>query len=194
MGDVGVNEVRLIGRLGRDPKMTKGEDGYTRTAFSLATNEQWTDRDGNRQERVEWHNVVVWGKAAEAAGTYLSTGRRVYVAGRIRTRKWTDTEGAERYITEIQADRCVYLDSDRDGDRAEKRTAEAPAPGPEPEPEQPREDRAARQQRLLREGRERGKQMREEEPEERPPSRGPDPDIPFAFLLAILGAGASWMA
>jgi single-strand DNA-binding protein len=77
--------------------------------FSIATSEQWNDRDGKRQERTEWHNIVVWGKQAETCGQYLAKGRQVYVEGSIRTRSYDDKTGTKRYVTEIVAQRIRFL-------------------------------------------------------------------------------------
>jgi single-strand DNA-binding protein len=106
-----VNKVILIGHLGRDPekKYTSSETPRAITKFTLATNESWNDRDGNRQERTEWHRVVVWGRLAEICAEYLSKGRQVYVEGRLQTRNWDDDQGNKRYITEVVADNLVFL-------------------------------------------------------------------------------------
>lgn len=96
-----VNEVTLIGNLGDDPDRRNTPSGAAVTELRLATNESWTDKNGQKQERVEWHRVVVWGKLAELCGEYLSKGRQVYVRGALRTRKWEDKDGATRYTTEI---------------------------------------------------------------------------------------------
>lgn len=106
-----VNKVILIGHLGRDPekKYTSSETPRAITKFSVATNESWNDRDGNRQERTEWHRVVIWGRLAEIAADYLSKGRQVYVEGRLQTRSWDDEKGNKRYMTEVVADNLVFL-------------------------------------------------------------------------------------
>lgn len=106
-----VNKVILIGHLGRDPekKYTSAETPRAITKFTLATNESWNDRDGNRQEHTEWHRVIVWGKLAEIAAEYLSKGRQVYVEGKNKTRSWEDDQGKKRYITEVEASDLVFL-------------------------------------------------------------------------------------
>lgn len=86
-----VNKVILVGNLGKDPDVRYTQTGSAVANFSIATSEQWNDRDGKRQERTEWHNIVVWGKQAESCGQYLSKGRQVYVEGSIRTRSYDDT-------------------------------------------------------------------------------------------------------
>jgi len=96
-----VNKVILIGRLGQDPKLTYLPSGSPVTEFTLATDESFKNREGQKEERTEWHRVKVFGKSAEFCANYLSKGRLVYVEGSIRTRKWQDKEGQDRYITEI---------------------------------------------------------------------------------------------
>ena len=104
-----VNKVILIGNLGKDPEVRFTQTGSAVANFSIATSEQWNDRDGTRQERTEWHNIVVWGKQAETCGQYLAKGRQVYVEGSIRTRSYDDKSGNKRYITEIVAQRIRFL-------------------------------------------------------------------------------------
>jgi single-strand DNA-binding protein len=99
----GVNKVILIGNLGRDPEVRYTPSGQAVANFTVATNEAWTDKAGQKQERTEWHRVVVWGKAAENCGEYLSKGRQVYVEGRLQTREWTNKEGAKQFTTEVVA-------------------------------------------------------------------------------------------
>lgn len=103
-----VNKVILVGRLGGDPE-TKTVGQNTLTNFSLATDKQWVDRDGQRQKKTEWHRVVTWGKVAENCGKYLSKGRQVYVEGEIQTRSWDDKEGKKQYMTEIVANTIQFL-------------------------------------------------------------------------------------
>lgn len=97
------NRVFLIGRLGRDPEMRYTPSGQPVANFSLATDESYAGKDGQKVDVVEWHNVTVWGKPAEFVGNYLSKGRLAYVEGKLETRKWTDKDGAEKYTTEIRA-------------------------------------------------------------------------------------------
>lgn len=106
-----VNKVILIGHLGRDPekKYTSAETPRAITNFTLATNESWNDRDGNRQERTEWHRVVTFGRLAEICAEYLAKGRQVYIEGRLQTRSWEDQQGQKRYMTEVVADNLVFL-------------------------------------------------------------------------------------
>lgn len=108
----GVNKVILIGNLGNDPETKTFDNGGTITNVSLATSESWNDRQtGERQERTEWHRVVFNNKLAEIAAQYLRKGSKVYVEGSLRTRKWQDQNGQDRYTTEIRADQMQMLDS-----------------------------------------------------------------------------------
>lgn len=105
-----VNKVILIGNLGRDPEMRYTPDGSAIANFSIATTDQWRDKgSGEKQERTEWHRIVLFGRTAEVAGEYLKKGRPVYIEGRLQTRKWTDKDGNERYTTEIVGDRMQML-------------------------------------------------------------------------------------
>jgi len=104
-----VNKVILVGNLGKDPEVRYTQTGSAVANFSIATSEQWNDRDGKKQERTEWHNIVVWGKQAEHCGQYLSKGRQVFIEGSIRTRSYDDKSGNKRYVTEIIAQRIQFL-------------------------------------------------------------------------------------
>lgn len=105
----GINKVILVGRLGTDPEVKQVTGGNTVARLSLATSENWTDKSGQKQERTEWHRVVVWGKLAELCGRYLNKGRQVYVEGRLQTRNWEDQQGQKRYTTEIVANTIQFL-------------------------------------------------------------------------------------
>ncbi len=107
----GVNKAILLGHLGRDPEMRYMPDGTANATLNVATSETYKDRDGNKQERTEWHRAVFWGRTAEVAGEYLRKGSMVYIEGRLRTRKWTDKEGQDRYTTEIVGDRLQMVGS-----------------------------------------------------------------------------------
>ena len=109
-----VNKVILLGNLGRDPETRYTTGGDAVTNLRIATSEQWKDKSGEKQERTEWHTVVLFGRQAEIAGEYLKKGRSVYIEGRLQTRKYTDKEGVEKYSTEIVADRMQLLGSARD--------------------------------------------------------------------------------
>ena len=104
-----VNKVILVGNLGRDPETRYMPDGGAITNVSIATTDSWKDKNGDKQEKTEWHRVAFFGKLAEIAGEYLKKGSQVYVEGRLQTRKWQDKDGAEKYTTEIVADRMQML-------------------------------------------------------------------------------------
>jgi single-strand DNA-binding protein len=111
----GVNKVILIGNLGRDPEIRYTKDGQAVANFTLATGESFTSREGKREERTEWHRIVVWGKTAENCAQYLAKGRTVYIEGRIQTREWEDKEGQKRKTTEIVAQTVQFLGGPRGG-------------------------------------------------------------------------------
>jgi len=108
----GVNKVILIGNLGKDPEVRYMPSGSAVTNVTIATSETWKDKQsGDRQERTEWHNVVFFNRLAEIAGEYLKKGGKVYIEGSLRTRKWQDKNGQDRYTTEIVANEMQMLDS-----------------------------------------------------------------------------------
>jgi single-strand DNA-binding protein len=109
-----VNKVILLGNLGRDPETRYTTGGDAVTNLRIATTETWKDKSGEKQEKTEWHSVVLFGRQAEIAGEYLKKGRSVYIEGRLQTRKYTDKEGVEKYSTEIVADRMQLLGGPRD--------------------------------------------------------------------------------
>jgi single-strand DNA-binding protein len=121
-----VNKVILIGNLGRDPETRYMPDGGAITNISVATTDVWKDKQGEKQEKTEWHRVAFFGKLAEIAGEYLKKGSQVYVEGRLQTRKWQDKEGVDKYTTEIVADRMQMLGS-RQGMGGGGADREAPA-------------------------------------------------------------------
>jgi single-strand DNA-binding protein len=104
-----VNKAIVLGNLGRDPELRHTQSGKAVCQLNVATTETWNDQSGERQEKTEWHRIVVWGRQAENCDKYLSKGRSVYVEGRIQTRKWQDKDGADRYSTEIVADRVQFI-------------------------------------------------------------------------------------
>ena len=108
-GGMSVNKVILVGRLGQNPEVRYTPSGAAVANFSVATNESWTDKSGQKQERTEWHRVVVWGKLAELCSQYLSKGRQCYVEGRLQTRQWQDKDGQTKYTTEVQAQTIQFL-------------------------------------------------------------------------------------
>lgn len=106
-----INKAMLIGRLGKDPEVRYTPDGAMVTSFSLATDEQWKDKNGEKVQKTEWHRIVTFGKLAEICGNYLVKGKLIYIEGRIQTRSWEDKEGVKRYTTEIVANNMQMLDS-----------------------------------------------------------------------------------
>jgi single-strand DNA-binding protein len=125
-----VNKVIIVGNLGRDPETRYMPDGGAITNISVATTDKWKDKNGEMQEKTEWHRVAFFGKLAEIAGEYLKKGSQVYVEGRLQTRKWQDKDGADKYTTEIVADRMQMLGSRQGGgaprDMGEGESSSAP--------------------------------------------------------------------
>ena len=115
----GINKVILVGTLGKDPEVRYSQSGGAITSVSLATNEKWKDKNGEMQERTEWHRVKFFGRLAEIAGEYLRKGGQCYVEGKLRTDKYTDKQGVERYTTDIIADEMMLLGG-QGGDRGER--------------------------------------------------------------------------
>ncbi len=107
----GVNKVILVGRLGADPEIRYTPSGAAVANFTLATSENWKDKDGNKQEKTEWHKIVVFSKLAEICGQYLNKGKQIYIEGRIQTRQWEDRDGNKKYTTEIVANQMQMLGS-----------------------------------------------------------------------------------
>jgi single-strand DNA-binding protein len=133
-----VNKVIVVGNLGRDPETRYMPDGAALTNVSVATSFQWTDKtSGEKKEETEWHRVVFRGKLAEIAGEYLKKGSQVYVEGRLRTRKWQDKEGQEKYTTEIMATEMKMLGSRAGSGEPRAERAEAPAESRAAEPRAP---------------------------------------------------------
>jgi single-strand DNA-binding protein len=114
MAGSGVNKVILVGNLGVAPEMRYTQSGQAVANFRIATNDKWTDKAGQTQDRTEWHRIVVWGKLAELCNQYLTKGRQVYVEGRLQTREWLDKENHKNYTTEIVAQQVTFLGG-RDG-------------------------------------------------------------------------------
>jgi single-strand DNA-binding protein len=106
-----VNKAILIGRLGKDPEVRYTPDGTMVTTFRLATDEQWKDKNGEKVQKTEWHQIVTYRKLAEICGNYLVKGKLVFIEGRIQTRQWEDKDGVKRYTTEIVANDMKMLDS-----------------------------------------------------------------------------------
>tara|TARA_A100001037_G_C14637813_1_gene408739 strand:- start:8 stop:448 length:441 start_codon:yes stop_codon:yes gene_type:complete len=133
-----VNKVMIVGNLGRDAEVRYTPGGSAVSTISLATTDVWNDKtSGERQERTEWHRVVLWGKQAETLNDYLKKGRQIYAEGKLQTRKWQDRDGNDRYTTEIRADRIVLLGGRGEGgggggDYGSRQSSapSGPAPGP----------------------------------------------------------------
>jgi single-strand DNA-binding protein len=104
-----VNKVILVGNLGRDAELRYTPGGAPVATLNLATTEVWNDKAGQRQEKTEWHRIVLWGKTAESLSEYLVKGKQLYIEGRLQTRQWDDKDGNKRYTTEIRGDRIVLL-------------------------------------------------------------------------------------
>jgi single-strand DNA-binding protein len=114
-----LNKVLLIGRLGKDPETRYFQDGTAVVNMSLATDEGYTDRNGNKVDKTEWHRIVAFGKQAEICSQYLQKGSKIFVEGKLRTRKWQDQDGQDRYITEIVIFRVLFLDNRRQQSQTE---------------------------------------------------------------------------
>ena len=113
-----LNKVTLIGNLGADPEIRSTTGGNRVATFSLATSRSWNNPSGDKQEKTEWHRVVLWGKQAESLQEYLTKGKQIYVEGRLQTRQWDDKDGNKRYTTEIKADRITLLGGGGGGGRS----------------------------------------------------------------------------
>jgi single-strand DNA-binding protein len=127
-----VNKVILVGRLGQNPEVRYTPSGAAVANFSVATNESWTDKAGAKQERTEWHKVVVWGKLAELCNQYLAKGRQVYLEGRLQTRQWQDKDNQTKYTTEVQAQVVQFLGQNQGagagmGDRPSREAGNEPS-------------------------------------------------------------------
>ena len=126
-----VNKVILVGNLGRDAELRYTPGGAAVATLNLATTEVWNDKGGQRQEKTEWHRIVLWGKQAESLQEYLTKGKQIYVEGRLQTRQWDDKDGNKRYTTEIKADRITLLGGGGGGRGASApmdRSSSAPMP------------------------------------------------------------------
>ena len=121
MASKGVNKVILVGNLGADPETRYQQSGTAVTNITLATSDSWKDKNtGENQERTEWHKVSFFGRLAEVAGEYLKKGSKVYIEGKLQTRKWTDKDGNDRYTTEIVANQMQMLDSKAESDKSQQ--------------------------------------------------------------------------
>ena len=124
----GINKVILIGNLGADPESRVMQNGTPVTNISIATSESWTDRNTNqKQEKTEWHRVVFYNRLAEVVGQYLRKGSKVYIEGKLRTRRWQDNTGVERYMTEVIASEMQMLDSRSSGNEHQQQAHQPPS-------------------------------------------------------------------
>ena len=112
----GLNKAILIGNLGRDPEVRYTPNGVAVANFSIATSETWTNKDGEKETRTEWHRVVAFGRLGEICGEYLAKGKQIYIEGRIQTKDWEDRDGNKRTTTEIVASQMIMLGSRDSGD------------------------------------------------------------------------------
>ena len=134
-----MNKAILVGNLGRDAELRYTPGGAAVATLNLATTEVWNDKGGQRQEKTEWHRIVLWGKQAESLQEYLTKGKQIYVEGRLQTRQWDDKDGNKKYTTEIKADRITLLGGGGGGrsggvDRAERGGGAHPGGGGADEP------------------------------------------------------------
>jgi len=111
----GINKVILIGNVGTEPELRYTNSGSAVANFSMATNESWTDKSGEKQEQTEWHRIVAWGRLGEICNQYLKKGSKIYIEGRLQTRSWDGQDGQKRYTTEIVAREMQMLDSRGEG-------------------------------------------------------------------------------
>ncbi|MEZ4705082.1 MAG: single-stranded DNA-binding protein [Bdellovibrionota bacterium] len=123
-----VNKVILVGRLGADPEMRYTQSGTPVTTLSVATNEYWKNKEGQKEEKTEWHRVVLWSRLAELASQYLTKGRQVYLEGKIQTRSWDDKDGQKRYTTEVVGTSMQFLGGQADGPSADMPSDIPPPP------------------------------------------------------------------
>ena len=127
-----LNKVMLIGRLTKDVEVRATTTGKSVASFSMATNQSYLDKEGQRQEKAEFHNIVAWGKLAEICGQYLTKGKRSYIEGRLQTREWTAQDGTRKFTTEVIADNMIILDPPSGGGGGAPRTPYTPGTGSAP--------------------------------------------------------------
>jgi single-strand DNA-binding protein len=130
-----VNNVILVGNLGQDPDLSYLDSGTAKATLSLATNEKWKNKQGEDQEKTEWHRIIFWGRLAEICGEYLRKGREIYVEGKLQTRKWEDRDGNDRYTTEVVGFSMQMLGGRGDGGQSSPTTSRPTPPGPADLPE-----------------------------------------------------------
>jgi single-strand DNA-binding protein len=127
-----LNKAMVIGNLTRDPEVKTTPNGATVASFGVATNFVWTDASGQKQEKVEFHNIIAWRRLGEICGQYLHKGSKVYIEGRLQTRDWTGQDGVKRYRTEIVAENMIMLDSKGGSGGSFNKDEQAPMPADEP--------------------------------------------------------------
>lgn len=125
-----VNKVILVGNLGRDAELRYTTGGDAVATLNMATTESWKDKQGQKQEKTEWHRIVLWGKVAESLNEYLTKGKQIYVEGRLQTRQWDDKDGNKRYTTEIRADHVTLLGGGPSSSAAASDDTTQRGPGP----------------------------------------------------------------
>jgi single-strand DNA-binding protein len=131
----GINKVILVGNLGKDPEVRSLESGAKVASFSLATTESYKNKEGQKVDQTEWHNIVMWRGLAEVAEKYLKKGTQIYLEGKIRTRSWDDKDGNKRYTTEIIADTFTMLGAKREDSSPSNNISEAAPPPVSPGPD-----------------------------------------------------------
>ena len=179
-----MNKVFLIGRLGKDPKLSYTQSGIAVANFSLATDESYKDKSGQKVEKAEWHNVVAWNQLAEFCSNFLSKGRLVLVEGKLQTRKWTDQNNVERYTTEILATRINFLDSMKDQDQAGQQDSQQQQRQPQQRQGQNSQGGQQRQPQPQQQQRQRQNQQQPQYPTQ---SHGPEEDLGPVFLTEASG-------
>src|SRR5690242_8183201 len=132
-----LNKVMLIGNLGKDPEVRYTAAGTAVASFSLATSERFKNKNGEWEEKTEWHNVTLWARLAEIAGEYLSKGKTVYIEGRLQTRKWQDRDGKDRYTTEIVGEKMQMLSGKGEGGGSRQNGGRSESQSQEPSYEEP---------------------------------------------------------
>ncbi|PEN07647.1 single-stranded DNA-binding protein [Longimonas halophila] len=174
----GVNKVILVGRLGQDPELNYTNSGTAVCNMRMATGDSYTNRDGERVDTTEWHDVVAWGGLGETCGEYLEKGRQIYVEGSLQTRSWEDRDGNKRYSTEVKARDVIFLSGGGDGGRRgggsggnSNRMNQDNGPG---NFDQRRQPRKGQQQRSQSGGNQGGGQSQQQDD-----SFEPDDDLPF---------------
>jgi len=131
-----LNKVMIIGRLGKDPELKYTPSGAAVCNFSVATSETWADKSGQKQEKTEWHNIVVWGKLAELCNQYLAKGRQAYIEGSLSTRSWDGKDGQKKYMTEVNAKTVQFLGGQANAGQGQSRDNGQNQAAPAQQPQQ----------------------------------------------------------